>query len=85
MCAAADFIISRLVPTLSNAISTRASPPIFWMDRIIPLPKALCWTMSPLWKSVGIALGFPTLPEDAPPEAANRCFPLPAMALVNPP
>ena len=29
MWAEADFSISRLVPTLSKAISTRASPPIF--------------------------------------------------------
>ena len=62
MCAAADFIISRLVPTLSKAISTRASPPIFWMERIIPLPKALCWTMSPLRKSAGTALGAAETP-----------------------
>ena len=51
MCWAADFSISRLVPTWSKAISISASPPIGWMDSTIPLPKALCSTISPLCQS----------------------------------
>ena len=51
MCAAADFSIRRLVPTWSKAISNRASPPIFWTDRTIPCPNALCRTVSPFWKA----------------------------------
>ena len=46
-CWLADFSISRLVPTVSKAISTRASPPIFCTDSTRPRPKALCCTLSP--------------------------------------
>ena len=40
--------IMRLVPTLSKATSRRASPPMGWMDRIIPAPKAVWRIISPL-------------------------------------
>ena len=40
-----------LVPTPSKAISSRVSLPIFVAVSTMPLPKALCWIMSPLCSS----------------------------------
>lgn len=49
--------MSRLVPTESKAISMRASPPMGWTDRTMPLPKALWTTASPFWKEGRLAAG----------------------------
>ena len=49
MCWAVNFSIRRLVPTPSKAISSRVSPPTFWVDSTMPRPKALCSSMSPFW------------------------------------
>ena len=54
---AADFSMSRLVPTVSKAISTRASYPMGVTLVMRPLPKALCWTLSPARKAGAAALG----------------------------
>ena len=51
MCAEAVFAISFFVPMVSKAISSNASPPIFMTDSTIPRPKAVCSTISPLFRS----------------------------------
>ena len=43
----AAFSIMRFVPTLSKATSTRASPPMGWTERTMPVPKAAWRTISP--------------------------------------
>ena len=50
MCCAAVLAMRRLVPTPSKAISSSASLPIVRTVRIMPRPKALCWTISPAAK-----------------------------------
>ena len=49
----------RLVPTPSKAISSSTSPPTAVAVMTSPLPKALCWTISPLFSSslAGAAAG----------------------------
>ena len=42
--------INFFVPTESKATSKRASPPMGFRETIMPRPKAVCSTRSPLWK-----------------------------------
>ena len=64
ICADAVFAISFFVPTPSKAISSKASPPILITERTIPLPNAVCCTMSPLFSSKYVAFEGAETTED---------------------
>ena len=53
----ADFSINFLVPTVSNATSSKASPPMGRTDMTMPFPNAVCSTISPLFSCMVDAAG----------------------------
>ena len=55
----AELSINRFVPIISNATSISASPPIAVTAVTMPLPKALCRTVSPFFRLMACWCALP--------------------------